>query len=160
MVALIATHSLSSLKKKPGETAQKVLCYFTAEDGLNDTELGQRLREKLPDYMLPKLIKLLNPLPLLNNGKVDRQALLADYDSRCKSTFEFPDAELRLVPKELYGTARLVLDSVARILSCTGDDQKPTLSRDQDHNLKYPLFALSIQGQASPCEHGLVVILI
>ena len=69
-------------KKKPGETAQKALCYFTAEDGLNDTELGQRLREKLPDYMLPKLIKLLNPLPLLNNGKVDRQALLADYDSR------------------------------------------------------------------------------
>ena len=53
--------------------AQKVLCYFTAADGLNDAELGQRLREKLPDYMLPKLIKLLRPLPLLNNGKVDRQ---------------------------------------------------------------------------------------
>ena len=58
---------------KAGEIAQKVLCYFTAEDGLNGIDLGQRLREKLPDYMLPKLIKLLRPLPLLSNGKVDRQ---------------------------------------------------------------------------------------
>ena len=59
--------------------------------------------------MLPKLIKLPNPLPLLNNGKVDRQALLADYDSRCRSTFEFSDAELRMVPRELFATARLAL---------------------------------------------------
>ena len=59
-----------------------MLCYFNAAGGLNDTELRQRLREKLTDYMLPKLMKLLRPLPLLNNGKVDRQALLADYDSR------------------------------------------------------------------------------
>lgn len=81
--------------------------------------------------MLPKLIKLPNPLPLLNNGKVDRQALLADYDSRCRSTFEFSDAELRMVPRELFATARLALDSVARILSCTEDNQKPTLSRDR-----------------------------
>ena len=131
--------------------AQKVLCYFTAADGPNDTELSQRLREKLPDYMLPKLIKLLRPLPLLNNGKVDRQvsevnwrlqcpprsrasfpqALLADYESRCRSDFEFGDAELRPhVPRERFEAARLVLDSVARILSCTDESQKPTLSRD------------------------------
>ena len=137
--------------------AQKVLCYFTAADGPNDTELSQRLREKLPDYMLPKLIKLLRPLPLLNNGKVDRQvsevnwrpqcppsevngvtrtsfllqALLADYESRCRSDFEFGDVELRPhVPTERFEAARLVLDSVARILSCTDESQKPTLSRD------------------------------
>ena len=104
--------------------------------------------------MLPKLIKLLNPLPLLNNGKVkhpsrfcvaqqssavncnshvpkvDRQALLSDYDSRCKSAFAFSEAELRpFVPTELFDKARLVLDSVARILSCTDEKQKPTLSR-------------------------------
>ena len=81
--------------------------------------------------MLPKLMKLPRPLPQLNNGKVDRQALLADYDSRCRSTFEFSDAELRMVPRELFATARLALDSVARILSCTEDNQKPTLSRDR-----------------------------
>ena len=64
--------------------AQKVLCYFTAADaGPNDTELSQRLREKLPDYMLPKLIKLLRPLPLLNNGKVDRQVSEVNWRLQC-----------------------------------------------------------------------------
>ena len=63
--------------------AQKVLCYFTAADGPNDTELSQRLREKLPDYMLPKLIKLLRPLPLLNNGKVDRQVSEVNWRPQC-----------------------------------------------------------------------------
>jgi hypothetical protein len=28
-----------------------------------------RLKDKLPDYMLPKLLKLPKALPLLNNGK-------------------------------------------------------------------------------------------
>ena len=34
------------------------------------------------------------------------------------------------VPRERFEAARLVLDSVARILSCTDESQKPTLSRD------------------------------
>ena len=59
------------------------------------------------------------------------QALLADYESRRRSDFEFGDAELRPhVPRERFEAARLVLDSVARILSCTDESQKPTLSRD------------------------------
>ena len=59
------------------------------------------------------------------------QALLADYESRCRSAFEFGEAELRPhVPRERFEAARLVLDSVARILSCTDESQKPTLGRD------------------------------
>ncbi|MDI1443026.1 non-ribosomal peptide synthetase [Polyangium sp. 6x1] len=40
-----------------------------------DRELREYAAERLPDYMVPSVIKLLPSLPLTANGKVDRQAL-------------------------------------------------------------------------------------
>jgi aryl carrier-like protein len=37
--------------------------------------LRQQLRQRLPDYMLPASLHLLNELPLSANGKADRNAL-------------------------------------------------------------------------------------
>ncbi|MUG94288.1 amino acid adenylation domain-containing protein [Scytonema sp. UIC 10036] len=39
------------------------------------TELRSFLKEKLPDYMIPKAIVILESLPLTPNGKIDRRAL-------------------------------------------------------------------------------------
>ncbi len=41
----------------------------------DEQALCQQLREKLPDYLIPRKIVVLETLPLTNNGKIDRQAL-------------------------------------------------------------------------------------
>jgi len=43
-------------------------------------ELGSFLKQKLPDYMVPSSLIVLDKLPLSPNGKVDRQALPAPED--------------------------------------------------------------------------------
>ncbi len=56
----------------------KLLCaYVVAQPGeaIEVAGLRQALRQKLPDYMVPSFILLLDMLPLTANGKVDRKAL-------------------------------------------------------------------------------------
>ncbi|HEX7287366.1 MAG TPA: amino acid adenylation domain-containing protein [Candidatus Angelobacter sp.] len=45
------------------------------EEGPNPRELRNYLQERLPDYMVPARLVLLDHMPLLPNGKVDRRAL-------------------------------------------------------------------------------------
>ena len=59
----------------PGE--KRLAAYITLRAGytLREAELRERLREMLPDYMLPAHITVLEALPLNPNGKVNRRAL-------------------------------------------------------------------------------------
>jgi amino acid adenylation domain-containing protein len=61
----------------PGE--RRLVAYLvTDQEPLpTTTDLRSFLREKLPEYMVPALFVLLDALPLMPNGKVDRRALLA-----------------------------------------------------------------------------------
>ena len=78
---------------KPNEPAQKVLCYFTVNTKeeknypMNEVTLEEKLRGELPCYMLPKPIKV-PIIPLLVNGKIDRQALLKRYNFSCQILFK------------------------------------------------------------------------
>jgi amino acid adenylation domain-containing protein len=55
---------------------KRILAYVVAEPRAVDIhELQSLLTEKLPGYMLPAAIVLLESLPLLPNGKIDRNAL-------------------------------------------------------------------------------------
>jgi amino acid adenylation domain-containing protein len=62
-------------ERAPGE--KQLVAYLVPRDKLTLSlgELRRYLREKLPDYMLPSAFVILEKLPLLPNGKVDRQAL-------------------------------------------------------------------------------------
>lgn len=55
-------------------------------------ELRDYLRNRLPEYMIPSVIMLLDALPLTNNGKIDRQALPSPDGSRpvLKNAFMAP----------------------------------------------------------------------
>nr|WCB70647.1 NRPS modules 10-13 [Corallococcus coralloides] len=75
------------LRAQPGVTAAvclvvggstgRLMGYVAAEPGaqLTDALLRQALGERLPRYMVPSQVVVLEALPLLPNGKVDRSAL-------------------------------------------------------------------------------------
>ena len=58
----------------PGDP--RLAAYVVSEPGATDTsQLRDHLRMHLPDYMVPTTITLLDRMPLLSSGKVDRRAL-------------------------------------------------------------------------------------
>ena len=63
---------------------KRLVCYCVMEDGaqFNAAELREHLRTRLPDYMVPAAVVLLEEMPLTPNGKVNRKALPAPDYSR------------------------------------------------------------------------------
>lgn len=60
---------------------QRLVAYLVAHAGatLDEAALRRHLRTTLPDYMIPQHLVLLDALPLLPNGKLDRKALPAPF---------------------------------------------------------------------------------
>ncbi|WP_445372602.1 amino acid adenylation domain-containing protein [Methylomonas sp. HW2-6] len=56
---------------------KQLVAYFQAGIALETAELIAYLRQRLPDYMVPAAWVALAQMPLTDNGKVDRKALLA-----------------------------------------------------------------------------------
>ncbi|WP_276750800.1 amino acid adenylation domain-containing protein [Chlorogloeopsis fritschii] len=55
---------------------KSIVAYIVSqEQSLTTSELRNFLKQKLPDYMIPSAIAILETLPLTPNGKVDRRAL-------------------------------------------------------------------------------------
>lgn len=71
-------------------------------------ELRERLRERLPDYMVPAVLWELAELPLTPSGKIDRKALPAPDGARPELTAQYvePQTEIEMV---LEGIWRRVL---------------------------------------------------
>jgi amino acid adenylation domain-containing protein len=71
------------------ETGEKRLVAYMVSQAAETTavtELRSYLKERLPEYMIPSGFVLLDKLPLMANGKVDRRALSAYEQSRTELT--------------------------------------------------------------------------
>ena len=93
---------------------------------LHEKKLEAALADTLPDYMMPKLVKLAT-MPLLVNGKVDRQQLLRRYEESlsCRNfSFEAADLAPHLEPA-MFEVGRAVLEAVAAV--CCDGGRKPGL---------------------------------
>jgi amino acid adenylation domain-containing protein len=71
----IARSVVQPVEDSPGQ--HRLIAYVIAKPGrlLEVAALREALRGPLPDYMIPQQIVLLEQLPLLPNGKVDRKSL-------------------------------------------------------------------------------------
>ena len=85
--AVLASHPLlhSAVVILAGADAeQRLVAYLVTRDGRAPVanELRRFLRSKLPDYMVPSDYTIVDALPLLPNGKVDRRALSLSTNGR------------------------------------------------------------------------------
>jgi amino acid adenylation domain-containing protein len=64
----------------------RLIAYFVSKQKPSPSfkELREFLKLKVPDYMMPSVFVMLDALPLLPNGKVDRRALPAPEGTRIK----------------------------------------------------------------------------
>ncbi|XP_011864133.1 PREDICTED: putative acyl-activating enzyme 19 [Vollenhovia emeryi] len=71
---------------KPGELSQALIAFVTIANGsiLPSLEIENFLQRTLPLYMLPQIF-IVDHIPLLTNGKTDRQTLLRKYESSCSN---------------------------------------------------------------------------
>ncbi len=103
--AILSQHShvqASCVIAKEEQTGdQRLVAYIVPQLEQTPTvsELRSFLKSKLPDYMVPSAIVILESLPLTNNGKVDRHALKALFNPSGSDTFVSPrnTIELQLV---------------------------------------------------------------
>ena len=52
-----------------------IKAFVVVEDGIDRNYIKQELEKYIPGYMMPKTIKIIDKLPINQNGKIDRKAL-------------------------------------------------------------------------------------
>jgi amino acid adenylation domain-containing protein len=71
----VRSAAVSGQKSERGEICLVAFVVRSEDSIMGATELRQHLAKRLPDYMVPSHFKLLDELPRLPNGKLDRDAL-------------------------------------------------------------------------------------
>ncbi len=66
-----------------GDGDKRIIAYAVVNSDINQNEILEKLKNDLPDYMIPTAIVRLDAIPLTINGKVDRKKLpMTDSDLR------------------------------------------------------------------------------
>ena len=83
----------------------QLVAYITrrGRETLDEAKLRRDLRAKVPEYMVPSALVVLDRLPLTPNGKVDRRALPAPDKKRIGSDYEAPITESERRLAEIWG---------------------------------------------------------
>ncbi len=113
-----ALSALDGVREAVVVMREERLVAYVVSDAAADAlrrSLGERLRERLPDYMVPAAFVTLAALPLTPNGKVDRQALPAPELQSPEGSFLAPrtpvEEVLAGIWAELLGVERVGADA-------------------------------------------------
>lgn len=79
-----------------GGIGQKILAvYVVSKDGsITEANIKAYLAERLPQYMVPQVVKYLEALPLLPNDKLDRKKLISLAENDAKPSTDNPSNHL------------------------------------------------------------------
>lgn len=137
----IALHKVKGVDKayilcyNSGEVNQALVAFYTShDDELVPEVLKLQLASHLQPYMQPQLIYV-EDLPLLVNGKVDRQQLLKIYEEKTSGNQEGVEIDLTGVSPEDEAKALALLLTVARVLG-------PTLTRGTKLSISTSFFEI------------------
>jgi pyochelin synthetase len=92
--------------RQDGDTGARLVAHLVAADGVRpaDETVRDALRERLPEFMVPSLIRWHDALPLTRNGKVDRARLTAMAVAEARpAPGAAPDTELERRVAEVWG---------------------------------------------------------
>ncbi len=102
---------------KENKKKGKYICaYVVSEKEIKELHLRDRLREMLPEYMIPSYFVQLEKMPLTPNGKVNRNALPKLEDNIINTGIEYEaprnevEEKLCLVWKEVLGVERISIN--------------------------------------------------
>jgi amino acid adenylation domain-containing protein len=99
---------------QPGEN--RLVAYLTAISGevLEVSELRGYLKERLPEYMVPAAYVAMPELPLMSNGKLNRNALpTPEREAYASHSYEAPVGEIETALAQIWAEV-LHLESVGR----------------------------------------------
>lgn len=87
LLALKAKEAIIAKSQKLNDySSKKIVVYIETDESIENDDLKSFLKQKLPDYMIPSLIKRIEHAPLLPNGKIDKKKLRNIKAIECNST--------------------------------------------------------------------------
>src|SRR5262249_55187911 len=92
--AILAQHPLVAqsvvIVREDERDNKRLVGYVVGREGIGLAELKRYVRERLPEYMVPSTIVVLERMPLTPNGKLNRQALPASGGIEIAHEYEAP----------------------------------------------------------------------
>ena len=71
------------LSRKPGGSADAERLSFAGAGGINVEKIEKHMASRLPAYMIPEQIEIIDAIPLTANGKTDRKKLSEICEEKC-----------------------------------------------------------------------------
>ncbi|XP_031828206.1 nonribosomal peptide synthetase ebony [Nomia melanderi] len=108
---------------KPGELSQTLIAFITIVSGSSTSaeNVETFLQGTLPVYMLPQIF-IVDNIPLLTNGKTDRQTLLKQYEASnlYSETDEYLNCDYTGVAEKDLAKAKVLFPTVASVIGRGG----------------------------------------